>query len=144
MIDDFIQKAINFSYRKHKGQLRDDGETEYFEHLVQVAHILQQVTDDENLIAAAYLHDTVEDTNTTYEDLVKEFNQDVADLVNEVTHEGQKDNTGFYFPRLKTKRGILLKFADRLSNLSDMKHWDEKRQQHYLNKSKFWKSGAKE
>ena len=47
---------------------------------------------------------------------------------------------GYWSPRLKTKRGIILKFADRLSNLSRIESWDKKRQEHYLKKSKFWKS----
>ena len=58
----------------------------------------------------------------------------------EVTHEGRKDEIGYYFPRLKTQRGIVLKFADRISNLSRMESWDDNRKNHYLRKSKFWKS----
>lgn len=57
----------------------------------------------------------------------------------EVTHEGQKDEYGYYFPRLKTKEGIMLKFADRLSNLSRMDNWNERRVAHYIKKSRFWK-----
>ena len=81
----------------------------------------------------------IEDTETEYGEIAIKFNEDIADLVMEVTHEGNKD-TGYYFPRLKTKRGIILKFADRLSNLSRMECWDEERQQHYLKRSKFWKN----
>ena len=133
-------KALGFAHRKHKGQL-DDCDLPYIYHPVQAAKILEMVVPkDENLIAAAYLHDTLEDTDTTYEELVKEFNKDIADLVNEVTHDGSKDQKGYYFPRLKTQRGIILKFADRLSNISRMDAWNENRKQHYLNKSKFWKS----
>lgn len=131
-----IMKAIAYASKKHRGQLDDTGKP-YMVHPSQVAQILMRVTDDENLIAAGYLHDTIEDTDTTYEDLVKEFNKDVADLVMEVTHEGKKD-TGYYFPRLKTQRGIMLKFADRLSNISRMEAWNEGRKAHYLKKSKFW------
>ena len=116
----------------HSGQLRDGGEP-YIVHPAQVAAILSEVTQDEDLIAAAWLHDVIEDSETTYEDLKAVFGQRVADLVNEVTHEGD------HFPRLKTRDGILLKFADRLSNLSDMNTWDAKQQARYLNKSKFWK-----
>ena len=54
--------------------------------------------------------------------------------------EGKKDEKGYWFPRLKSKDAIIVKFADRLSNLSRMDVWDEERQQHYLKKSKFWRS----
>ncbi len=134
-----IDKALLYAYEAHRGQLDDTGKP-YMVHPVQVSNILMCVTEDVNLISAAALHDTIEDTTTTYEDLVRVFNKDIADLVNEVTHEGSKDATGYYFPRLKTQRGIMLKLADRLSNVSRMEAWDEERKQHYLNKTKFWKS----
>jgi len=133
-----IDRALQFATKKHIKQL-DDVNDPYIIHPVQVAEIIKLVSDDENLIAAAYLHDTIEDTKTTYKELVKKFNEDVANLVMEVTHDGSKDTLGYFFPRLTTKRGILLKFADRLSNLSRMESWDIARQIHYLKKSKFWK-----
>ena len=59
----------------------------------------------------------------------------------EVTQEEvEKDQKGYYFPRLKSKEAILIKFADRLSNLSRMSSWNMKRQEQYLRKSKFWNS----
>lgn len=134
---DIIKRAMKFAEKKHKGQIDDDGK-EFMVHPLQVYTILSTTTFDENLLAAALLHDTIEDTDTTYEDLVKAFNKDIADLVNEVTHEGNKIK-GYYFPRLKTKRGIMLKFADRLSNISRMRSWSEQRKEHYLRRSKFWK-----
>ena len=136
-----ILKAIQFAKEKHKGQLDDNKEDYFNAHCLNVYKILKlKCQKDINLLCASLLHDTLEDTNTTYEDLVEEFNQDIADLVNEVTHERQKDNNGYCFPRLKTERGIILKFADRLSNLTRMKPWNEERKQYYLKKSKFWKS----
>ena len=140
-MEDIVKKAKDFATKKHEGQIDDMGKPA-IGHPIQAAEILACVTDDENLLAAAFLHDTIEDTATTYEELVKEFNKDVADLVNEVSHEGEKDNWGFYFPRLKTQRGIMLKFADRLSNLSRMEPWSRQRQDHYLRKSKFWNDKA--
>ncbi len=133
-------KALKFATIKHRGQL-DDTNKPYIIHPCQVVDILRKVApNDENLLCAGYLHDTIEDTKTTYEELVGEFGQDVADLVMEVTHEGSKEKKGYYFPRLKTQRGIMLKFADRLSNISRMEAWDEERKAHYLKRSKFWKS----
>lgn len=138
---DLINKAFDYATEAHRGQVDDDGEPA-IAHPVMVANILMCLTEDHNLIAAAGLHDTIEDTNVTYEDLLKEFGEDIADLVNEVTHEGSK-REGYYFPRLHTQRGIMLKFADRLHNISRMRSWPFDRQQHYLKKSKFWGSEEK-
>ena len=137
---EIIQKAITFAREKHEGQKDDNGKDYFHNHCLEVYVILNAIEVDENLLCAGLLHDTIEDTDTTYEELVKEFNKDIADLVMEVTHEGKKDNIGFYFPRLKTERGIILKFADKISNLSRMECWDIARREHYLRKSKFWKS----
>jgi len=134
-----ITKAMVFAINKHKGQLDDEGK-EYSLHLQQVVEILEKVTNDEDILSAGWLHDTLEDTNTTYEELVNEFGHEIAGLVMEVTHEGKKDSHGFYFPRLKSKSAIMIKFADRLSNLSRMSTWDEKRKEQYLKRSKFWRS----
>jgi len=141
-----IERAQRFAEIYHAGQLRDDGDTPFIVHPDKVAHILMQITTDVNLIAAGWLHDVVEDTDVTYEQLRAEFGADIADLVMEVTHEGQADSHGYYFPRLKTQRGIMLKFADRLSNLSDMDDdvWPQDKIDHYLKKSKFWKSEGAE
>lgn len=138
-----ILKAIEFASKKHEGQ-KDDSGKDYFEaHLTQVANLVRLVTDDENMICAAYLHDTLEDTNTTFIELVLKFNWVIACLVEELTHEGKKEENGHYFPRLKSKKAITIKFADRLSNISRMESWDKDRQNHYLKKSKFWKDSIK-
>ena len=70
-------------------------------------------------------------------DLVREFNKPIADLVLELTQEGDKE-TGYYFPRLRSRKAVLVKFADRLSNLSRMDDWPGDRQQIYLEMSRFW------
>jgi len=131
-------KAASFGARKHKGQLDDDGKP-YFEHCYQVVDLLQYVTFDEDILCAGYLHDTIEDTDTTYEELKEEFNERIADLVLEVTHDDFGDK-GHVFPRLHSKEGIMIKFADRLSNISRMSNWEEERKIHYLRRSKFWKA----
>lgn len=132
-------KAREYAREKHAGQLRDDGKEYFSAHIEVVAELMKLVTDDEEVIAAAYLHDTIEDCGVTHDDLVNEFNERVADLVMEVTHEGSKQLSGYYFPRLHSREAIMIKFADRLSNLASMDVWDEKRKADYLKKSKFWK-----
>ncbi len=143
MNSDLIDKAEIFAAEKHKDQ-KDDSNNPYFYHCKQVATIVMNVTEDEEVIAAAYLHDTLEDTETTYEELVEKFGERVADLVHEVTHEGTNDNVGYYFPRLHSTEGIMIKLADRLSNISRMEVWPKERQEHYKRKTKFWKSSPKE
>jgi len=134
------KKAFDFAREKHKGQVDDQGDDYFKAHCCKVAQILEQVNAKPEIVAAGYLHDTIEDTDTTYEELVSVFGKEIADLVYEVTHEGRADNKGYYFPRLKSKDAILIKFADRLSNLTRMQSWDEKRQEQYIRKSKFWSS----
>jgi len=136
--ENLLYKARSYAKRAHKGQLDDEGKDYFTAHLSQVYEVLRQVTRDETILCAAWLHDVIEDTETTYYDLIIEFNQEIASLVMELTHEGSK-TSGYYFPRLQTKEGTLVKFADRLSNLSRMKAWKESRQEQYVRKSRFWK-----
>lgn len=135
-----IQRVKDYAIIRHAGQKDDDGQDYFAHHLAKVAEILQVITKDSDVIAAGYLHDIIEDTNTTFTELCSKFNERVALLVMEVTHEGKKDENGFYFPQLHSKEAIMIKFADRLSNISRMDSWSEERRQHYLKKSKFWKS----
>ena len=134
-----IEQAKEYARKAHVGQ-KDDSGLPYFDiHLRQVADIVSKVTIKREIIAAAWLHDTLEDTKATLYELKEQFGPEVALLVYELTHEGDKVH-GYYFPRLKSRDAILIKFADRLSNLSRMEFWPEKRRQHYLKKSVFWKS----
>mgnify|MGYP003423071075 FL=1 len=131
--------ALMTARRHHLTQIDDEGKP-YMDHIWSVYNILSSVCDDEEVLAAALLHDIIEDTEYTQEELLNNFGQRVHDLVMEVTHEGKADNHGFYFPRLHSKEGIMIKFADRLSNLTRMGSWDPERVEHYLKRSKFWKS----
>ena len=138
---DFVSKAVNFATMKHLGQKDDDGNDYYMSHLHPVMLLTHLLSKDCEVVAAAVLHDVLEDTDTSYEELEKEFGKRVADIVYEVTHEGTKDNYGYYFPRLKSKEAILIKLLDRASNISRMDAWDKQRQEHYLKKTRFWKTG---
>lgn len=143
----FSNKILNakvFAMNKHAGQKDDDGENYFYSHILPMVHAIENFTYDEDVICATYLHDVLEDTDTTYEELKEEFGKRVADLVYEVTHEGKKDSYGFYFPRLKSKDAILIKFIDRASNISRMDSWNEGRKAQYLRKSKFWKEKREE
>lgn len=132
------KKALAFATAAHEGQLCDNGKTVIENHILPVVAILKQITKDQDIITAGYVHDTIEDTTVSHFGLTVTFGAAVADIVQEVTNEqlyGIKD----YFPNLKTRKAIIVKFADRLQNLSRMDPWDEKRQQRYMDRSKFWR-----
>ena len=141
---DKLLEAIKFAKEKHKGQLDDSGKDYFEEHLNKVGHAIQMLTTDEDIICAAYLHDVLEDTDTTYDEVLDEFGYVVATLVHECTHEGQKDSYGFYFPRLESEGAILIKLIDRASNISRMDSWPRGRREQYLKRTKFWKSESPE
>jgi len=137
-----VRQAIVFGAEAHAEHLDDAGKDYFLTHCWQVYEIVKILyPEDFELQAAALLHDILEDTDVTYENLVSEFGVDIANLVLEVTHERRADDTGWYFPHLHSIRGIVLKFADRASNLSRMEEvWDAERIEKYIKKSKFWQS----
>ena len=79
-----VQKAYDFASKNHEGQLRKSGEP-YIIHPLNVAYILVTAELDEPTICAALLHDVVEDTKITHQDVINEFGQEIADLVDGVT-----------------------------------------------------------
>lgn len=135
--DTLITRAIDFARAKHKGQKDDTGADYFLAHVWNVGRIVEMITADSEIIASAYLHDTLEDTDTTTLEIQREFGTNVARYVWELTKvDGD-------FPNLKTREAILIKFADRLSNLSRMETWNLGRQREYIAKSKFWMKGTK-
>ena len=122
-----IQKAYNYAKEKHGDQLRKSGEP-YIIHPTNVAYTIADLGLDEQTISAALLHDVVEDTDATYEDIVKEFGKEIADMVDGVTklkqiqhasiEENQVENYRKMFLAMgKDIRVIIIKLADRLHNM---------------------------
>ena len=133
-----IQKAYEYAKSKHGEQLRKSGEP-YIIHPIQVAYTLATLGMDDNTICAALLHDVLEDTDTTYADLEKEFNPEVAYMVDGVTklsklqyasiEEQQVENYRKMFLAMgKDIRVILIKLADRLHNMRTLKYLSRDRQ----------------
>lgn len=124
---EIIRKAWVFGSKYHQGQKRKSGEP-FFAHPLEVAHILTELKMDTETIAVAILHDTVEDTDATIEDIRSQFGADVATLVEGVTkldkldfrtaEEAQAENfRKLVFAMANDIRVIVVKLADRLHNM---------------------------
>lgn len=112
--DPLVEAAREFAYQRHSGQKRKYTGDPYFIHCAAVAYAVAQKTDDAEVIAAAFLHDTIEDTNTSFLELEQEFGERVACLVLELTDQYPKK----LFPHLSRKFRKLLE-AQRLGQISD-------------------------
>ena len=83
-----ILEAEEFAKNKHQYQFRDNGETLYWTHLQKVVeNLIELGIHDENILCAGWLHDTIEDTDTDYDDLDENFNREIADIVSTVTKD---------------------------------------------------------
>ncbi|MDQ7095521.1 bifunctional (p)ppGpp synthetase/guanosine-3',5'-bis(diphosphate) 3'-pyrophosphohydrolase [Desulfosporosinus sp. PR] len=133
-----VDKAYQFAEVAHRNQLRNSGE-DYILHPLEVAQILADLEMDEATIAAALLHDVVEDTSFTLTDIEKEFGSEIALLVDGVTKLGrieykskveqQVENLRKMFLAMaKDIRVILIKLADRLHNMRTLKYHSAEKQ----------------
>lgn len=118
--------AIAFAARAHRHQLRKDGVTPYASHAFRVAMVASHVfrIQDENVLAAAVLHDTIEDTTTDYDDLAEAFGTNVADWVANLTKEmllPEAEREARYHERLAKApwQVVIGKLADIYDNLND-------------------------
>lgn len=129
---DMIRRAYAISEKAHEGQIRRSGEP-YISHPLQVAAILSDLNLDLDTIATGLLHDTVEDTHLTLDEIRKEFGESVAVLVDGVTkisqmkfrnsHEKQGENIRKMIVAMgKDVRVVMVKLADRLHNMRTLNH----------------------
>jgi (p)ppGpp synthase/HD superfamily hydrolase len=140
-----ILKAIHFAAEKHKAQRRKDTEASpYINHPIQVTEILWRLGNvrDTPLLLASILHDTLEDTDATPDEIKEMFGQEVLALVLEVTDdkslpkEVRKQRQVETTPH-KSPHAKLLKLADKISNVQDIIHtppkdWSLERRQEYV------------
>ena len=134
---DSISAAANYAAQAHAGQFRRSGEP-YTSHLYNVAYILATLRVGPKTIVAGLLHDTIEDTGITHEELAKLFDDEVADLVESVTKIGAlkfkgKDDPEYqaanhrkiFIAMARDVRVILIKLADRLHNMRTLEYQPE-------------------
>lgn len=120
-----VTKAAFYAAKAHRDHRRKDNVTPYVNHLAEVAHLLAAAHCPAPVIAAGYLHDTIEDVDVTYEMLVDEFGSWIADLVVTVTDDKslpwaerkvqQVEQAAFASPETAS-----LKLADKISNLRSL------------------------
>ena len=133
-----IRAAYEYAREHHGSQLRRDG-TPYITHPLQVAQIVAEMRLDSESIMAALLHDCIEDTDCTYEDIAKRFSPTIADIVDGVTkltrvqystmEEEQMENLRkMLLAMSKDIRVILIKIADRLHNMRTMEYQTPEKQ----------------
>jgi guanosine-3',5'-bis(diphosphate) 3'-pyrophosphohydrolase len=142
---EFVREAYNFAAEKHAAQKRASGEP-YIIHPLGVATILAQLKMDDVTLAAAFLHDVVEDTDTTLDQLTDIFGLEVAGLVDGVTklgkieyisrEEQQVENyRKMFLAMAKDIRVVLIKLADRLHNMRTMKYMPPHKQKRISNET---------
>jgi guanosine-3',5'-bis(diphosphate) 3'-pyrophosphohydrolase len=121
-----VLRAAMFAAEKHRTQRRKDIDTPFINHPLQLAYILVQADiEDPVVLAAALLHDTIEDTNTTHDEIEIVFGHEIANIVSECTDDknlgkmerkqAQIDHAAKISPKAK-----LVKLADKIANVSDI------------------------
>ncbi|MEM7255441.1 MAG: HD domain-containing protein [Pseudomonadota bacterium] len=141
-----LVEALSFSADRHRTQTRKDAENSpYINHPIEVLRTLIAVgkITDTNVLAAALLHDTVEDTDATHEELSAQFGDTIAGIVAEVTDDQslrsderkrlQVERTPYASPEAK-----LVKLGDKIANIRDIvtappRHWSTERRRNYVN-----------
>jgi len=134
---DLLARAYRLSAQAHRGQKRESGD-DYLSHSVAVATILAEQQMDSTTIAAALLHDVVEDSDVSLDDIRRTFGNEVADLVDGLTKlstltfrstaEEQAENyRKLLLSIARDARVIIIKLADRLHNMRTLEHLDEEK-----------------
>lgn len=144
-----ILKALSFAAYKHRDQRRKDvNASPYINHPIALANVLcnEGGITDEDVLCAALLHDTVEDTETTPEELTKFFGKTISDIVMEVTDDkalpkAERKRLQIEHAAHASYQAKLVKLADKISNLRDIAvcppaNWDVDRKKEYYNWAK--------
>ncbi len=144
-----VKKAKKFAKEKHKGQIRKFSGAPYFAHVKEVSKNLKKYKKShksDELVAAAFLHDTLENTNTTYAELEKKFGKLVASLVKELSNEKEKINKigkkeylakKMSNPKKTSSWALCIKLSDRMDNLSDLNKTNPDFKKKYVNETEY-------
>ena len=143
---DLVYDAYNFGKAAHKGQKRKSGEP-YFIHCVAVATILADWGMDKNMVISGLLHDTIEDTNISKDDIINRYGEDVLHLVESVTnlsgiqfnsrnHKKAENFMKMFISFANDIRAIIIKLADRLHNLRTISYLTKIKQRRLALESK--------
>jgi guanosine-3',5'-bis(diphosphate) 3'-pyrophosphohydrolase len=133
--NDLIFEAAAFAARAHRNHLRKDEKTPYFSHPVRVCLVVRQVFgfDDARMLAAALLHDTIEDTNTDHDDLLEHFGETVAKWVSDLSKDKRLENKEREEQYTRVLAGAdwqvkVIKLADLYDNMGDCRTFPADRQ----------------
>lgn len=135
-MSNIVIAAAQFASKVHAGQIRKDSKeglsTPYFTHLARVAGVIASLPGStEDMVCAAYLHDTIEDTHVVFEDIKARFGEKIAKMVNDLTNISKRDNELAKKNRAERKKADnnylkstsnnvkTIKLADRLDNMTD-------------------------
>lgn len=143
--NDIVFAAAAFAARAHQYQFRKDGKTPYFSHPVRVCLVTRQVFgfDDPNMLAAALLHDSLEDTTTDFDDILKHFGEPVATWVaalskdSRLPHDAREDAYARTLAEAPWQVKAL-KLADLYDNLSDSPSTSPAQQRSTVRKAHFY------
>lgn len=140
---DLIEKAKEYATEKHKGVTRKFSGEPYINHPAAVAKIVGEHGGNPEMIAAAWLHDVVEDTDTPLSEIKNLFGSKIASLTDELTNPPSVEKSGNKTEYIAKKmavmsdKGLTIKLSDRLNNVSDFPTASPKFVRKYAHKTKF-------
>ena len=132
---DKLDMSKQYAIKQHKGQYRKNNKTPYWHHLQDVVKNLEMMgIEDESILCSGWLHDSIEDTSSDFDDVSKHFGKKIAQIVSDLTKEtrlpkNQQEKN--YLKQLSNSswQSKVVKFADILANVSDLKNSELNRMQ---------------
>lgn len=137
------ERAMLVAEKAHAGQSYDI--YPYIYHVKQVAEIAEKLGYDESVVVASILHDTLEDGNLSYNDILKSFGEEIAEIVYAVTDElgrNRKERKLKTYPKIKNNwKAVAVKLCDRIANIKQSKEYNPKMLKCYSDEHNDFKNG---